>query len=185
MKKKTPDKLNLQECENRDFYYFPLTLVFDILTASSRKQNPYIFTWVKVGHYIWATLLRQEGWHKPWWRWWFFICRIYVAFFYIEAMQITLSLYRWPIATTPSSQHCARDGWGAREVPRRLSWLPSRWLKVASLYGQRLSQVFYALVFLVGVVGNTLVIYVVVRFSKMHTVNQHRHSLATFMHYLL
>jgi len=31
-------------------------------------------------------------------------------------------------------------------------------------------QVFYALVFLVGVVGNTLVIYVVVRFSKMHTV---------------
>ena len=61
MKKKTPDKLNLQECENRDFYYFPLTLVFDILTASSRKQNPYIFTWVKVGHYIWATLLRQEG----------------------------------------------------------------------------------------------------------------------------
>ena len=104
---------------------------------------------------------------------------------YIEAMQITLSLYRWPIATTPSSQHCARDGWGAREVPRRLSWLPSRWLKVASLYGQRLSQVFYALVFLVGVVGNTLVIYVVVRFSKMHTVNQHRHSRATFMHYYI
>ena len=62
---------------------------------------------------------------------------------YIEAMQITLSLYRWPIATTLSSQHCARDGWGARgargarEVPRRLSWLPSRWLKVANFYMDR------------------------------------------------
>ena len=32
-------------------------------------------------------------------------------------------------------------------------------------------QVFYALVFFLGVIGNTLVIYVVIRFSKMHTVN--------------
>ena len=32
-------------------------------------------------------------------------------------------------------------------------------------------QVFYALIFLLGVIGNTLVIYVVIRFSKMHTVN--------------
>ena len=31
-------------------------------------------------------------------------------------------------------------------------------------------QVFYALVCLCGLVGNTLVIYVVLRFSKMHTV---------------
>ena len=84
---------------------------------------------------------------------------------------------RWRTATTPSYQHSAKAGWVnknhlAMGDPRRPWWSQFRCLTIFdSSWKLRFAQVFYALVFLLGVVGNTLVIYVVIRFSKMHTVN--------------
>ena len=84
---------------------------------------------------------------------------------------------RWRTATTPSYQHSAKAGWVnknhlAMGDPRRPWWSQFRCLTILdSSWKLRFTQVFYALVFLLGVVGNTLVIYVVIRFSKMHTVN--------------
>ena len=84
---------------------------------------------------------------------------------------------RWRTATTPSYQHSAKAGWVnknhlARGDPPRPWWSQFRCLAIFdSSWKLRFAQVFYALVFLLGVVGNTLVIYVVIRFSKMHTVN--------------
>ena len=44
-----------------------------------------------------------------------------------------------------------------------------------------LFQVFYALVCMLGLLGNSLVIYVVLRFSKMHTVQTLQHQCDLFL----
>ena len=49
-----PDKLNLQECENRDSYCFPLTLVSNMHTETSRNQI--CSRGWEVGHYFCVTI---------------------------------------------------------------------------------------------------------------------------------
>ena len=83
---------------------------------------------------------------------------------------------RWQTATTLSYQQSAKAGWVNKNHlfmgdPQRPWWSRFRCLTIFdSSWKLRFAQVFFALVFLLGVVGNTLVIYVVIRFSKMHTV---------------
>jgi len=65
------------------------------------------------------------------------------------------------------------EGFGSEEVPGNRSiddfeesvWEPPLLINV-------FMQIFYGTIFLTGLCGNTLVIYVVVRFAKMQTVTK-------------
>ena len=62
-----PDKLNLQECENRDSYCFPLTLASNMHGEAHETRFHICLRGWEVGHYFWVTIFEignsdNHGW---------------------------------------------------------------------------------------------------------------------------
>ena len=58
-----PDKLNLQECENRDFYCFRLTLASNMHGEAHETRFHICLRGWQVGHYFWVTIFGTGNSH--------------------------------------------------------------------------------------------------------------------------